>query len=231
MADVAEFRDFRLVDSHQAWRPGGPVASRLPDPEIDVLEGRATATIGEPSTLGLWGFATGTWIAGAVFGGLVSGTAQPALGVVLLLFAGIAQFIAGLYAFRRVNTLAASAFCCFGAYNTVIGLMLLAAASGLIQNTAGTLDVMAWFNFSFGFIALALCIAAFSRNMVLTGVLFFLACGYTLIGITLLTGGGAVGTAGAATLFLSALLAYYLGMALVVNSSWRRTILPVLGEA
>lgn len=233
MADVAEFRDFRLVDTHQSWTPGGPVASRLPDPEIDVLEGRATATMGEPGTLGLFGFATGTWMAGVVFGGFVAPTFEPALAVVLLMFAGVAQFIAGLYAFRRMNTLAASAFCCFGAYNVIVGLMLLAEAGGLVPRIPGSADVLAWFNISFGFIALALLLGAVGRNMVLSAVLFFLACGYTLVGISLLTSGpaGGVATAAGIVLFISSFFAYYLGMALVVNSSWKRTLLPVFGEA
>lgn len=36
----------------------------------------------------------------------------------LIVFAGIGQFIGGLYAFRRVNALSGSAFCSFGSYNT-----------------------------------------------------------------------------------------------------------------
>lgn len=76
MADVAEFRDFRLVEKHQFWTTGGPVVSRLPDPEIEALEGRASATMGEPATLALFGFATGTWMAATVFGGFISPTIE-----------------------------------------------------------------------------------------------------------------------------------------------------------
>ncbi len=233
MADVAEFRDFQLVETHQSWTPGGPVASRLPDPEIDVLEGRAAATMGEPSTLGLFGLATGTWLAGVVFGGFVTAAAEPALGVLLVLFAGIAQFIAGLYAFRRMNTLTASMFCCFGALYVVAGLMLLAAAGGVTPRVPASSDMLALLFISFGFISLAFLAASVSRNGVLMGIMLFLAAGYTLTGISLLTtgAGGGVATAAGIVLFISAFLAYYLGMALVVNSSWKRTILPVIGEA
>lgn len=237
MADVAEFRDFRLVDKHQSWTTSGPVLSRLPDPEIEALEGRASATVGEPGTLSLFGFATGTWMAGVVFGGFVSAAAEPALGVVLLLFAGIGQFIGGLYAFRRANALSASAFCCFGSYNAVVGLMLLMQASGLVPPAEATNNVLAWLNFSFGFIAFALMVASLARNMVLPVILFFLGCGYTLVGVTMLglvplaSIGGGVAFASGIVLFISAFVAYYLGTALVVNSTWGRTVLPVLGEA
>ncbi|MGH6890595.1 MAG: GPR1/FUN34/YaaH family transporter, partial [Rhizomicrobium sp.] len=43
---------------------------------------------------------------------------------VLLIFAGLAQFIAGLFAFRRANVLAATAFCSFGAFNVVTAAFL-----------------------------------------------------------------------------------------------------------
>ncbi len=241
MADVAEFRDFRLVDQHQSWTPSGPVASRLPDAEIETLEGRAAATISEPGTLALFGFATGTWMAGVVFGGFVGSTAEPALGVVMLLFAGIAQFIGGLYAFRRANALSASTFCCLGSYNAVVGLTLLFMASGLVPQTtaqgAGVFDVLAWFNFSFGFISFALMAASLRRNLAMAVVLGLLGAGYTLIGVALLgfappaTLGGGVAFAGAILLWISSFFAYYLGTALVVNSTWRRPVLPIFGEA
>lgn len=46
----------------ETWTKSGPVVSCLPQDEIEVLEERATATIADPAPLGLWGFATGTWI-------------------------------------------------------------------------------------------------------------------------------------------------------------------------
>jgi len=237
MAEVAEFRDFRLVEKHESWTAGGPVVSRLPEPEIEALEGRASATVAEPGTLAWFGFATGTWMTGAVLGGFVGAAAEPALGVVLLLFAGLGQFIGGLYAFRRANTLAGSVFCCFGAYSVMVGLMLLFQASGLVPRAAGSFDVLGWLNFSFAFIALALLLASVRRNMVMAAVLLFLACGYTLTGIGVLgltptaTLGGGVAIAGGILLFISAFFAYYLGSALVVNSTWTRRVLPIFGEA
>ena len=238
MADVAEFRDFRLVEKHQSWTMGGPVVSRLPDPEIATLEGRASATMAEPATFALFGFATGTWIAGVVFGGFVAATAEPALAVILILFAGIGQFVGGLFALRRVNALSASAFCCFGAYNTVVGLTILLEGSGLVPKGVSTFDVLSWFNFSFGFIAFAFTLASLRSNMVLPAVLFFLGCGYTLIGVSLLHGvppgatvGGGIPFAGGVVLWISAALAYYYGMAMVVNATWNRVVLPIVGNA
>ena len=53
----------------ETWTRAGPVVTRMPDDEVFALEERAMATVGDPSPLGLWAFATGTWIIGTVIGG------------------------------------------------------------------------------------------------------------------------------------------------------------------
>ena len=61
--------------------------------------------------------------------------------------------------------------------------------------------------------------------------------GYVLAGIPDLTDSigngrlGSVGNIGGWFLVASAFFAYYTGMAVVVNSSWQRTIFPIGGEA
>ena len=139
MPDIAETYNYHLVEKHAAWTEAGPIVSRLSDPEIALLEGRAAATVAEPATLGLFGFATGTWIAGVVFGGFLPASAQVPLAPIVFLFAGVAQFIAGLYAFRRTNVLESNAFTCYGAFNTVVGLTILLEAGGLIPRGPASL--------------------------------------------------------------------------------------------
>src|SRR5579875_1800059 len=104
------------IERRASWTKGGPVVSNMRDEEIVALEEQAAATMGDSTTMGLWGFATGTWIVGTVIAGVFPTSALTATAPVLLVFAGIAQFIAGLYAYRRANSLAATAFCCFGAF-------------------------------------------------------------------------------------------------------------------
>jgi hypothetical protein len=72
MPDIPKTYNYHLVEKHAAWTEAGPVVSRLPEPEIAILEGRAAATVADPSTLALFGFATGTWITGVVFGGYLN---------------------------------------------------------------------------------------------------------------------------------------------------------------
>ncbi len=224
------------LEKRNNWTKGGPVVSHLDRDEISMLEERASATIADPATLGLWGFATGTWIAGTVIAGMFPQSAMTAVIPVLLVFAGIGQFIAGLYAFRRTNVLAATAFCSFGAFNVTAAFFFALQAANTIGTTGAPMVLMGFLLELFGFIAFALTIAALRTNAALVIVLGTLAVGYVLSGIPDVA--GAAGTPGWSVvqsiggwfLIASAFFAYYTGMALVVNSTWNRTVLPIGGE-
>ena len=66
--------------------------------------------IADPGPLGLWAFATGTWIAGAAIGGAFPEDAFATTIPIILIFAGLVQFIAGLLEYRRTNMLAQRRF-------------------------------------------------------------------------------------------------------------------------
>lgn len=244
MANVAEMRDYAPTARHESWTKAGPVVSHMPDSTLETLEEQSMATMGDSTPLGLWGFATGTWISAVVVGGLVSFGDMNAVAPIVLLFAGVAQFIAGLYAYRRVNSLLANAFCCFGAFNTVLGLIVMLEAAKLIPGAQGTNLIVGFFFESFAFIAFALGVGAMRANFATVAVLMTLAVGYALGGIAFLDGAishmaaggpgggsiGIVGLIGACFLFISSLLAYYTGAATLVNSTWKRHVLPIFGE-
>lgn len=232
---VVEQSHIERVAKHASWTKAGPVVSRLQEDQIAVLEERAVTTVGDPSPLGLWGFATGTWIVATAMGGILPSSALAGTAPVLLVFAGLAQFIAGLWAFRRANALAATAFCCFGAFNVTVAMALLFQASKLLPMDASASLLLGYLLVSFGFIALALMAAALRANMALVIVLGTLCVGYTLSGIPHLSGlaattPGLIGDLGAYFLMASAFFAYYAGAAMVVNSTWGRSVLPLGGE-
>jgi succinate-acetate transporter protein len=234
MAQVNATRTAR----HLEWTKAGPVESGLRPEEIETLEERSMATMAEPATLGLWGFATGTWITGTVIAGIFPTTALAAAAPVLIVFAGIGQFIAGLYAYRRTNALAGTAFTCFGSFNVTSGFVFLLQAIGLLPMTGPALNLEGFLLLSFGFIAIGLTLAALRTNMALVGVLGSLAVGYILSGIAAVTGAfghpgamGEVGHVGGYALIFSAGVAYYTGLALVLNSTWTRLVLPIWGNA
>jgi succinate-acetate transporter protein len=208
----------------------------MAEDEIESLEERAVATIADPAPLGLWAFATGTWVTGTVIAGVFPVTALTATIPVLLIFAGLAQFTAGLFSFRRANVLAATAFCSFGSFNILTAVLFGLQSAGKLQTTGDPTILQGFVLESFGFIAFALTIAALKTNWALVLTLACLTAGYTLTGIANLTNSvgngffGFIGNVGGWVLVASAFFAYYTGMALVVNSSWKRTVFPIGGE-
>ncbi len=224
------------LQKHESWTKGGGVVSHLDDNEITRLEERAAVTIADPSTLGLWGFATGTWMAGTVIAGVFPASGFTATIPVLMIFAGLTQFIAGLFAFRRANVLAATAFCSFGAFNVATAMFFGMQAAGILGNAGPPIIMQGFLLVSFGMIALALTVAALRTNAALVAVLGALSMGYFLSSIPNLAdsvdqpGWMIIQALGGWFLVASAALAFYTGMALVVNSTWHRTLLPLGGE-
>lgn len=220
----------------QAWTKAGPVEPAIPREEIEALEARSAALIGEPGAMALFGFATGTWIVGTVVSGIFAPTAYAATAPVLIVFAGLAQFIGGLFAFRRSNTFAGTAFCSYGANNVVVGFIILLQAIKLLPMQGDAQVMLGYELLSFGFISIVMSLAAMRLNGVFTMVLLPLAAGFVLAGIPDVSGAMAgplkeLGYIGGYLLIASAGIAYYAASALVLNSTYKRTILPLFGKA
>lgn len=217
------------------WTKGGPVDSRyLVRDEVSLIEERHEASIADPASMALLGFATGTFIIAWPLSGFISTTALTAAIPSVLLFAGVAQFIGGLIAFRRENQFAGTAFAVFGANNVVIGTFLLMQATGKLSNTPGSADMrmLALELFCFGYIALMLGIVAMRLNGAFVAILLTLAAGFTLSGISNFYGSSmpsVVGHLGGYFLIASAAFAAYTATVMVMNSTWQRPVLPLMG--
>ncbi|MGH7973803.1 MAG: acetate uptake transporter, partial [Limisphaerales bacterium] len=199
------------------------------------LEYRAAATVGDPSPMGLWAFATGIWIMGVVIALFPKG-ARMGLLPMFAIFSGIAQFIAGLYAYRRANVLGATFFCTFGAFFAVLAGFQGLQLGHYLPDDANTAAIMGYFYISFAFIALTLMLASFRLNAVMVLMFLCLCVGLTLAGIPQWAGTPAsagwnvLAAIGGWFLFASGIIAGYLGAAVIVNSTFGRTILPLMGE-
>ncbi|HUC09565.1 MAG TPA: GPR1/FUN34/YaaH family transporter [Stellaceae bacterium] len=251
------------------WTTAGPVITRMPDDEVLALEERAMASTGDSSPLGLWAFATGTWILGTVIGGAFGAPFGGASGAtaasppvaaaavaavhaatvpaathlapipagvtdfvavvpILLIFGGVAQFIAGLFSYRRASSLLATAFTCYGAFAVLAATAFLLMSGGALPITGGSLVIWGFLLESFAFISFALCLAAIGTNLALVLMLGLVTIGFVLAGLPNLaqmtTGGWVIiGNIGGWFMVASAACAAYLGMAILVNSSWKRS--------
>lgn len=212
----------------ERWTPAGPIRSQMSTEMIEQEEARAAASVGEAAPLGLFGFASATFTISAVLAGWFPTTTALFATPLVFIFGGLAQFIAGMWSYRKGDTFAATAFGSFGAFNTAYALFLWFQHTGLVAGPAAGLGVAGIFVSCFSLIALFLMIAAMWKNMALVAVLFLLALAYGLIGASdiaagapnLLSYGGWAGIG-------SAVCAFYTAGAMVINSVGGRLILPL----
>jgi len=218
-------------DVHEQWTKAGPVVSHLPAERVFELQEMAEASVGDPAPMGLFGFAVGTLLVAIPIAGIIPLENVSAALPTLLVFAGLAQFIAGMVAYRKGNTFAATAFCSFGANNVVVATFFLFRSIGVFGDTKNTMLLLGIDLICFGYIAFMLMVAATRVNAAFVLLLLALFPGYALAGINDVGAGKGFGEVGGWFLIIAAGLAFYCAGALVLNSTFNRTVLPMFSRA
>lgn len=187
--------------------------------------------VAAPSILGLYGFAASTFIVAANLAGWYGNDSLTPLILFpfALAFGGIAQFLAGMWAYRARDGLATAMHGTWGSFWIGYGIYQLLIALNVLP---GTSDPLAAGAFGFWFVALAAitwvgAIAASAENFGLAAVLGTLAAGATLLAIGLIGGLPLIETIGAYVLLVSAVLAWYVASAMMLESTFKRVVLPV----
>lgn len=147
-----------------------------------------------------------------------------------LFYGGLAQFLAGMWEFRKANTFGATAFASYGAFWLAFAAYVQfiepeMMASGVTEaqvTTATGIFLVGWAIFT-----LYMLFASLRTTGALVGVFATLFLTFTLLAVGDLTGIDAIATAGGFVGLLSALIAWYASAAVVTNATWGRTVLPV----
>jgi succinate-acetate transporter protein len=176
----------------------------------------------DPGALGLGAFALTTFVLSLANSGIVPAAGAAVLGIALF-YGGIAQVAAGLWEFAKGNTFGATAFTSYGAFWLAFWWLLTNPAVAKEAGAAGVGSfLLAWTIFT-----AYMTIAAIKTNGAILSV--FVALTLTFIALTI---GEYTGTAGMTQLggwlgLLTALLAWYGSFAVVLNATWKRSVLPV----
>lgn len=211
----------------EQWTQGGPVRA-VDGAQVAVVETQSEARLGSAAAMGLFGFCVGTTVIAWVLSGWAAMPASLIAAVpALLVFAGIGQFIAGLFAFGRTNSWGGTAMCSYGANNVILATYIWMQATGLIPATPGNHLLLAVDLFCMGYISLALMVGALRINAVFVLTTLCLIAGYTLPGIQFLGATRDVGIVGGYFLLAASLFAFYAATATLINSSWEREVLPL----
>jgi uncharacterized protein len=180
----------------------------------------------DPGPLGLAGFAMTTFVLSMFNANFVSSSGEPVVFGLAFAYGGIAQLLAGMWEFRTGNTFGALAFSSFGAFWLSLFVFEVFFADSIPASDLGHaagLYLWAWAIFTtYMFIASLRTTGAVALVFILLAVTFvLLAIGASGGHETVTHWGGYVGIA-------TAVAAWYASFAAVTNSTFGRTVLPVI---
>jgi hypothetical protein len=179
----------------------------------------------DPGPLGLAAFAMTTFVLSMFNANLVNEKGVPVVLGLALVYGGIVQLIAGIWEFRTGNTFGAVAFCSFGAFWISFWALNVFYAKQVGGNAGHAVGVYLW---GWAIFTTYMAVAALRTSGAVLLVFVLLAATFILLAIgkdggsaTVTHWGGYVGLA-------TAVAAWYASFAAVVNSTFARTVLPVI---
>jgi succinate-acetate transporter protein len=185
--------------------------------------------IAAPSVLGLFGFSGATFIVAANLAGWYGTKASPGyLFPFAMFFGGLAQFTAGMWAYKARDAVATAMHGMWGSFWLGYGVLQLLVATKTLP-TGTTMD------HALGFWFIALCAitasgmlgALVEGNLGVTAVLGTLAAGSGLAAVGFLDGHAYIQHFAGWVFVISAALAWYTASAMMLKAAAGRTILPL----
>jgi succinate-acetate transporter protein len=190
--------------------------------------------IAPPSILGLFGFAAATFIVAAHLAGWYGSTDTPLyLAPFCAMFGGVAQFAAGMFAYRARDGLATAMHGVWGSFWIAFGILnILAATGALALDTQVFFDAFGYWFFALAAITACGMLAALAESIGLVSVLGTLAVGSAFLAIGYLTNSAPEAgqgwlMAGGWVLVASAILATYTAAAMMMEGTFGRVVLPL----
>ncbi|HEX3316550.1 MAG TPA: acetate uptake transporter [Solirubrobacteraceae bacterium] len=185
--------------------------------------------VADPGPLGLAAFALTTFVLSFFNAQLAPASGEPIVFGIAFAYGGIAQILAGMWEFRTGNTFGAVAFTSYGAFWLSFFAFalwfekLLPAKDAGVAGHAVGLYLIAWGIFTaYMFIASLRTTGAIALVFLLLAVTFFvLGFGNRAGDMDTIKIGGYIGLA-------TAVAAWYASFAAVLNSTFGRTLLPVV---
>jgi len=175
-----------------------------------------------PAPLGLSGFASTTLVLSTFNAVLLSQGASAVLGLAAF-YGGLAQLVAGILEWRAGNTFGYTAFFTYGAFWEWYFL----TASGLFPGT--TSQSIGLVLIAFGIFTLVMWFGTFKANLGLFMTFLLLWITFFLLGAGAMTGNATLTHAGGYIGILTAIAAWYTGLAIVVAESLGKN--PPVGKA
>jgi uncharacterized protein len=211
---------------------GLPSMSAIVD-RLEALEKRTLGAglpgqppIGNPSPLGLVGFAVVSWLAGVIkIFGRPAATSDGILAGTGIFIGGVAQLIAGLIQYPKNNTHSATVFCLFG-FHWISQGFIFTLRSEKYFPAGFTAEAGATYYILLTVMTIILWIPTFRMNRVLNFTLFVVVWVYTLDAVAAFGVRSCQIIAGVLSC-VAATLAFYMCALDLVNESFGRVIFPI----
>lgn len=193
----------------------------------------------DPAPLGLAAFALTTFLFSLVNAGIIPQGADPEQQLinlylpVALFYGGLAQLLAGLFEFRNKNTFGLTGFVSYGAFWIALAVLnIFARQLGIAPSQLAT--AQGYFFLGWAIFTAIMLIAAFGLNVGLITTFVLLLATFVLLAIGDLGGGPEAGGTAAFLVnlggyvgILTAIAAWYVAAADVINDTLGRNVLPV----
>lgn len=185
-----------------------------------------TAHIADPGPLGLAAFAATTFVLSVINAGLVPKTLEPVVLPLAFFYGGGAQFLAGMWEFRKGNTFGATAFTSYGSFWLAFGLFVAQFEHEIPKDKASlaTGIFLLAFTIFTGYMALA----SLRTSGALVAVFVVLFLTFLCLTVGKLGGAEGIGHLGGYLGIVTAILAWYASFAGVLNSTFKKTVLPTV---
>lgn len=182
--------------------------------------------IAAPSILGLYGFAGATFMVAAYMAHWFGSSHTTLLLVPFaVMFGGLAQFIAGMWAYKARDGLATAFHGMWGAFWMAYGVLQLILYSGKVPAQEGVLfpELGYWF-IVVAAITWACTFAAAAENRAMVTVFTFAAAGSTIAAIGFLAGSEGLVILTGYLFIISSLAGWYAASALMINEAYGREV-------
>lgn len=207
---------------------GGGRRAVNPVPAQDAVvspQGSTSLPFADPAALGLGAFAMTTFVLSVINAGLIPKAVEPVVLGLALFYGGMAQFAAGIWEFANRNVFGATAFCSYGAFWLSFWFLSQFSAGSLPAADAGKavgLYLLGWAIFT-----AYMTVSAWRVSMGVFAVFVFLTLTFIALFLGAFFGAAGLSMLGGWLGIVTALIAWYCSLAVVANSTYKRTVLPV----
>jgi uncharacterized protein len=181
--------------------------------------------IANPAPLGLMGFGMTTVLLNLHNAGLFGlGSMILAMGI---FYGGLAQVLAGVMEWKNGNTFGTLAFTSFGFFWLSLAGLIILPAIGIATTTENASTAMASYLFMWGIFTALMFFGTLRTNVATMFVFASLALLFLLLGLGDVTGNADITHIAGLEGLVVGFAAMYTAIALLLNESFGRTILPV----